>query len=181
MAFPRDNENAINPGHSRIRIGLRISGVLVLVSGLIIFGIGLFDFLSAFDEFGQPQRPWLLFVGLVLIPIGFALCAWGFMGAMLRYQAQETTPVGVDAINYAGPRMRPAVRSIASAISRGLAEGGRGRSVDCPSCGASNDRSAKYCDQCGASFEKKCASCGHQNEADAKFCSGCSKELTSAD
>jgi membrane protease subunit (stomatin/prohibitin family) len=50
--------------------------------------------------------------------------------------------------------------------------------VKCPSCGAENPASAKFCNNCGAPLGKvKCPNCGAENAPDAKFCNNCGAKL----
>jgi class 3 adenylate cyclase/tetratricopeptide (TPR) repeat protein len=45
--------------------------------------------------------------------------------------------------------------------------------VNCPSCGASNEVDAVFCEECGASFGRECPSCGASCSLSAKFCRKC--------
>lgn len=54
--------------------------------------------------------------------------------------------------------------------------------VPCPSCGALNSSSAKFCSECGASMKpqpRKCAKCGAELSATAKFCGECGTPVES--
>jgi class 3 adenylate cyclase/tetratricopeptide (TPR) repeat protein len=57
---------------------------------------------------------------------------------------------------------------------------GRGRAMDCPSCGHANREGASFCAECGASVREpvKCPACGTTNSAEAKFCDACGQALT---
>src|SRR3989304_77469 len=56
--------------------------------------------------------------------------------------------------------------------------------VMCPSCGAKNPTTVKFCGNCGASLapvaKVACPNCKAENPADLKFCGNCGKPLTAA-
>ena len=113
------------------------------------------------------------------------MTAWGFMGAVFRYQAAEIAPVGKDTFNYLAAGTKDGVKTVAGAIGAGLSEGLGGREPAaatqarrCHKCGADNDADAKFCDRCGAALAKTaCPGCGEVNDPDAKFCDNCGREL----
>lgn len=98
---------------------------------------------------------------------------FGFMGAIIRYQAGEVTPVGKDTFNYMAEGTKDGVRTVATAIGAGLRDASNQSQLNCSACGHSNDANAKICDECGAALMKLCPACRKRNEGDAKFCSGC--------
>src|SRR5260370_589936 len=49
----------------------------------------------------------------------------------------------------------------------------------CPSCTAENQRTAKFCVQCGTAFQAPCMKCGFKNPPAAKFCQECGASLES--
>jgi membrane protease subunit (stomatin/prohibitin family) len=102
---------------------------------------------------------------------------FGFMGAVARYQAGEIAPVGKDTFNYMAHGTQGGVRTMASAVGAGLAEGAGGATLACPACGHPNDEDAKFCDDCGAAVSKACPTCGAANDGHAKFCDGCGNRL----
>ena len=65
-------------------------------------------------------------------------------------------------------------------IGCGGSEGKDSDAVQCHSCGANNDRSAKFCNACGNTLVNRgvCPSCGHENSESAAFCSSCGNSLT---
>jgi len=56
--------------------------------------------------------------------------------------------------------------------------------IVCPSCGAKNPATVKFCGSCGASLapvpKVVCPSCKAENPANQKFCGNCGKPLTAA-
>src|SRR5215510_6802097 len=50
----------------------------------------------------------------------------------------------------------------------------------CASCGIENPEGAKFCEECGTSFEPICPSCGQQVRPTAKFCPDCGTTLGAA-
>jgi hypothetical protein len=134
------------PDQVRVRNTLRITGLILLVVGLFLFGSGLADFLSAMSDpsLEGPTKFWELVLGLLILgPAGWCLQA-GFLGATSRYVAGETTPVVKDSASY---------------LTDGEGVLGVGRTVDdaepgpqgpsCSACGTRNDVGATFCDHCG--------------------------------
>lgn len=181
-------EERIDPRHGSVRRVLRMVGPITVGVGALLVVIGFGSFFSTFSSFGEggpgafgpPRYFWCAFVGIPLLAIGGALCIFGFMGAVVRYQAGAVAPVGKDAINYLAEGTQEGVRTVASAVAAGLAAGAgnAGLAASCPKCGGSNDANAKFCKQCGSPLSTTCPSCGRANDADAKFCDHCGAGLT---
>jgi membrane protease subunit (stomatin/prohibitin family) len=58
------------------------------------------------------------------------------------------------------------------------AGGASATTVKCPNCGAANNPSSKFCNECGAQMQVQaqtvpCVKCGSQLQAGAKFCNEC--------
>jgi len=175
-------ESRIDPQHRQWRGVLRVLGPAVLVVGGVFVLIGLVSFFSAFGSFESPRYFWCVFVGGPLLVVGFALTSYGYMGAIVRYQAGEVAPVGKDTFNYLADGTEGGVRTLASALGGGLAEGFRGDAApqtQCRACGHPNDSNANYCSACGEVLLKNrsCSSCGEPNDIDARFCHRCGREL----
>ena len=53
------------------------------------------------------------------------------------------------------------------------------KSFKCSECGNEVDNNAKFCPNCGVSFddENECKNCHHINKEGAKFCEKCGEEL----
>ena len=166
-------EERINPNHRQTRSTLRMMGPVICGIGLILTIIGIGNFFASFGSFEPPRYFWCAFIGLPLMAVGGKLSLFGYMGAITRYQAGEMAPVGKDTFNYLADGTKGGVKTMASAVGAGLSEGMSGQSADCPSCGTSNDKDAKFCDECGTAMAKSCPSCGEANDGDAKFCNGC--------
>src|SRR4029453_17301085 len=47
----------------------------------------------------------------------------------------------------------------------------------CASCGFENPEGLKFCNECGASLNRRCAQCGFENAPQAKFCGECGTAL----
>lgn len=173
------DEERINPGHKGVRTVLRIAGPLTLAVGLVFAVVGFGSFFASFGSFESPRYFWCAFVGLPLMFVGGAMCMFGFMGAVFRYQAGEAAPVAKDTFNYMADGTKEGVKTVASAIGSGLSEGMSGEtSVACPKCGHANDHDSKFCDECGTPMSRSCPSCGQQNDGDAKFCDNCGSKMT---
>lgn len=111
------------PKHRAIRSFLRVAGPVVLLVGLIFFGVGLISFFSAMGGNGEPRLFWCCFVGMPLMFLGTAMCMFGFVGALARYSAAEQVPVATDAINDLAAGTQGAVKTVARAVAEGLREG----------------------------------------------------------
>ena len=140
------------------RTAFRILGVLLVGVGVIFMAVAAVDFFSGFNDFdaGPPTKFWMFFVGIPLLAVGGWCVQAGFMGAAARYTAGELAPPVRDTMDYVG-----------------IGKGG----VACAQCGARNDHTAKFCDDCGAALGKACSSCGKANSGDARFCADCGVAL----
>ena len=134
------------PGYSRqssMRFVFRVAAVVVLVLALYFVVVGFADLLTSDDE---PQKFWMLFVGIPLLAVGGWLAMAGFGGAAARYAVGEGAPVARDSLDY---------------LSRGQGLANVGRTHPdadptggpyCRACGTRNDATASFCDSCGKSL-----------------------------
>ncbi|MBI1323381.1 hypothetical protein GC170_09365 [bacterium] len=111
-----------SPGHETVRTFLRTVGPLMLLIGLAFTFVGLASFFSAFGTFEQPRYFWCAFVGMPLVVFGVGMSQFGYMGAIYRYIAAETTPVARDAFNDLGEGIGPGVKAVSKAVSEGVME-----------------------------------------------------------
>lgn len=172
-----------DPRHQARRASLRRLGPLVVGVGVVFAVIGFVSFFTAFGGSGPPRYFWCAFVGLPLIGLGLGMTRFGYLGAISRYVANETTPVGVDVVNTVAEGTKDAVRGVATAVGEGLAAGRGGGTVEvvrCHKCNETNDQDARFCKQCGASLAKSkpCPSCLELNDPDARFCDRCGKPMS---
>lgn len=190
----------MNQGHANNRAVLRILGPILVLVGLIFIIVGVSSFFGAFNsslptpghsfgnDFGQttasrgPSNFWCAFVGAPILFVGIVMCKFAFLGSVMRYAANEVAPVGSDVVNYMATNTRGAVKTVASAIGEGLAQGGTPQATGtqrCHKCNEDNAADAKFCKECGETLVKSrpCNTCGEQNDADAKFCDNCGKPL----
>ncbi len=174
-------DNKIDPGHRGPQSIFRILGPLVLGIGILFMVVGLVDFFKAFAGFGRPRLFWCLFVGMPLMFFGSVMTKFGYMGRIARYMSQEISPVAKDTINYMADGTKDSIKTVASSIGQGLAEGGLnfgsdgGTKVRCHKCNELVDEDSKFCDQCGVTLTKSkdCPQCSEINDPDAKFCDNC--------
>ncbi len=148
------------PDQSTKRMAARVIGVVCMGIALVLFALAVADMLSAFnsDEFGaQPTRMWMFFAALPFFLVGGIALNAGFMGAGVKYAAGEVAPTARGTLDYLD-----------------VGEAG----VACPSCGARNEESSAFCDDCGQPLTTLCPSCKHPNATDAKFCAACGTALT---
>ena len=109
--------------HDTIRTFLRITGPFLFLVGLVFTGIGLGSFFAAFGTFEPPRYFWCAFVGMPLLMVGLVISKLGYLGAIYRYVAAETTPVARDAINDLGEGIVPGVKAVTKAVTEGIMEG----------------------------------------------------------
>ena len=169
-------EGRINPGHKETRAFLRLLGPTMVAIGAIFVAIGLISFFSAFGSFGPPRYFWCVFIGGPLMAAGSGITKFAYAGAVARYIAAETAPVGKDTFNYMAEGTQDGVRNISSAIKDGFS--GETKKA-CRHCQATNNQSARFCDDCGKAFSSKivCPTCSAENDEDANFCDGCGTKL----
>ena len=115
-------EQKINPKHREIRQVLRIAGPLAAGLGLLLIAIGFGSFFMSFGGGGPPRFFWCAFLGMPILFVGTAMCMFGFMGAVARYQAGEVAPVGKDTFNYLAEGTEDGVQTVAAAVGAGLAQ-----------------------------------------------------------
>ena len=147
-------EDSIDPSHRQPRSILRIVGLAVFVTGLVFTIVGVVSFLSSFGSFSMepPRYFWCSFVGIPLVMLGIVICQFAFMGAVFRYVANETAPVGKDTFNYTVAGTKNSVRDLATAVGEGLRSGMQTQEVAvqrCPKCNGENQPAANFCNQCG--------------------------------
>jgi hypothetical protein len=146
----------IDPRHEQSRNTLRVVGAVLTFVGLALTGIGLVSFFSAFGTHEFPRYFWCAFLGLPLFGVGLSMLQFGYLGSIARYFSGEAAPVQKDTFNYLAEGMSPGVRTMAKAVSQGLAEGVEAPSatteVPCPHCQAPNTQGSKFCNQCGAAL-----------------------------
>jgi hypothetical protein len=110
------------PQHNGVRNFLRIAGLLVALTGLVLVIVGLVNFFSAFGGEAPPRLFWCCFVGMPLLFVGGAMCMYGFMGAVARYIAAEQVPVATDAVTDLAEGTQGAVKTVARAVAEGVQE-----------------------------------------------------------
>lgn len=173
--------------HRELRNVLRVVGPLVFSLGLILMGVGIASFFQSFNAppFSRgPDKFWMAFIGMPIMGVGGMICNFAYMGAVSRYVANETAPVGTDTFNYVAKGTKDSVRDVAEAIGDGLSQaGGSAEServvVRCHKCNATNDEESKFCNQCGVVLHKsvKCQTCDELNDPDARFCDNCGTKM----
>ena len=137
--------NVPNPGlrgQSTARSVFRVVGFVLLAVALYFIVTALREFFTL-QDFEEPTKFWMLFVGLPLLAVGAWCLQAGFMGVAARYAAGEGAPVLKDSAAYLTD-----------------CEGvlGVGRTVDdepskfCSSCGNPAGVAARFCESCGHAF-----------------------------
>jgi hypothetical protein len=117
------NDNRLkSPRHDTSRTVLRVVGPSAALVGLVFTIVGISSFFSALNDFGPPRYFWCAFVGIPLIGVGMMISQLGYMGAIYRYIAAESTPVARDTFNDLGEGIRPGVKAVAQAVTEGIEE-----------------------------------------------------------
>lgn len=180
-SYENVNEKQINPGHQSIRNTMRVLGPIILGLGLLLIVIGAVSFFASFGSMEPPKYFWCPFLGIPLLFVGAVMTSYGFLGKVMRYQAQEMAPVAKDTFNYMAEGTKEGIKTVAGAVGQGLAEGGLGlggggkTKVRCHKCNALAEPEAKFCSACGEALgkSKPCPQCSEVNDPDAKFCDNC--------
>ena len=148
----------MNNNHKKVRLIIRIIGVLILLTGITFTIIGAVSFFKSFKNIEAPDHFWCLMLGLPLMGIGSGLTLFGFSGNIQTYAAKEAAP---------------AVTLFTVAAKDGLSPAPK----VCAHCQTSNATDDKFCKSCGKPLAKVCPACNNVQDADAKFCADCGKEL----
>lgn len=161
-----DNKEEKMRKHQRIKLVLKIAGILIVVAGLVFAIIGFADFFGSVSQHERPTKFWSFFIGFPMLAVGGILAGMGFRRELASYAMRESAPV----FNEAGKEIQPGIKAISEAV---LSKDG----IVCPSCGALNDKGSAFCKKCGTALSKKCPSCGADLDADASFCDKCGTKL----
>src|SRR5262245_21980327 len=105
-----------HPRHRSHKVVLRTFGVLLALLGALFFGLGVIG------TFVGGNHGLFLFamVGLPMLGVGLMMLKAGYLGAISRYVAAETTPVATDALSHLAHGTTDAVQATAAAIGKGL-------------------------------------------------------------
>lgn len=162
--------------HNETKKKLRIAGIILLVIGAICAITGFADMFISVSNAGMPSLFFLLFLGFPMIFIGTVLLIFSFKKEIGTYIKNESVPV----INEAADELKPAVKSVVSAVKEGLkgeeTKDEKGERV-CPHCGKHNDDDHAFCAYCGKPLGKVCPVCGAKQNLDDAFCGKCGAKL----
>ncbi|MBI1370505.1 MAG: hypothetical protein GC162_17860 [Planctomycetes bacterium] len=133
--------------HARMRSSLQLIGPSVLIAGLSMVAWGIYDIFVH----GNMAFHFSPFAGMLLIFVGAVMTLNGYLGAMMRYQANEMAPVASDAVNDLAEGTQEGVRTSARAMASGLREGFTQEAPTgyCTTCGAGHAAEANFCAKCG--------------------------------
>ncbi|HKQ36645.1 MAG TPA: hypothetical protein VJ063_01130 [Verrucomicrobiae bacterium] len=112
-----------SPKHTIVRSFLRVAGPVAGVTGLILVLIGFVSFFRAMGGDEPPKYFWCAFLGMPLGFVGLVMCKAGYLGAIVRYVAAESAPVGADTANYMARETQEGVKTVARAAAEGVREG----------------------------------------------------------
>ena len=190
MTLMNEYQKLSGSSHKPIRQILRVAGPIILFVGIACVTVSTISVVLVISGVirngsGPPPFFWLFFIGGPILVVGFGMTSAGYMGALARYQASEMAPVASDTVNYMGKAAQPGIKSIAGAISEGLAEGANASvttasadAITCPDCNAVNQAGSQFCDQCGTLLaDIACPKCQSPNQPGSKFCDQCGTSL----
>lgn len=112
--------------------------------------VGLTNFIRAVMLEGEADRYWMAFVGIPIASAGIKMVKSSFK---------------VDRGTATYPVRQPAHSPEAA-------------TVQCPNCGATNPRTALFCESCEEPLGRACSNCGALNDADSTTCDSCARPLT---
>lgn len=163
--------------HNETKKKLRVIGIILLVIGAVCMITGFVDFaLSMKSEDGMPSLFFLIFLGSPMAFVGIALLILSYKKEIGTYIKNESVPV----INEAADELKPAVKSVVSAVKEGLkGEVTKDEKSEriCPHCGKHNDTDHAFCAFCGKPLGKVCPVCGAQQDSGDVFCGKCGAKL----
>lgn len=161
--------------HNATKKKLRVIGIILIIVGVLCMTTGIVDFSLAFNgkEVRDPTLFFLIFLGSPIMVAGIICLIFGFKKEIGMYIKNESVPV----INEAAGDLKPAIKSVVSAVKEGL--NGEEKQSDrvCSHCGKSNDGNHAFCSFCGKPLGKTCPVCGAQQEYGDAFCGKCGAKL----
>ena len=163
-------ENNQNNKHEQTKKKLKIIGVALLIIGGIFTLVGFINFFASFGGDSMPNLFWCTFIGLPMLGIGSMLTTMGYKQEISRYIKNESIPV----LNEAGEELSPAIRAVTNAVKEGLCE--ETQQIRC-NCGNYNDKTDKFCSNCGKALTYTCPQGNVKLEPDDKFCKQCGTKL----
>ena len=133
--------------HNATKKKLRVIGIILIIVGVLCMTTGIVDFSLAFNgkEVRDPTLFFLIFLGSPIMVAGIICLIFGFKKEIGMYIKNESVPV----INEAAGELKPAIKSVVSAVKEGL--NGEEKQSDrvCSHCGKSNDGDHAFCSFCG--------------------------------
>ena len=116
---------AMDAGDRRLVLALRVLGVALLLGGLALGGLAMWDYLVAFGNAVTPQRFWCFFAGIGTFFVGLLLTQYAFADNLLFMLVPQKEPER-------GYRFRTAPRATCPCCRRE----GTVEDAACPACGA---------------------------------------------
>ena len=145
----------------------RIAGPGLIFIGGILLIIGLVSFFSAFGTNQMPTNFWYAFIGLPMLGFGVTVTKLAYLKPISNFLENETHEAIGNAAKNIGRNLNLSKTNTETEITR------------CLKCNASNNSSAKFCNECGSSIQKSvpCKHCSELNDADARFCDNCGNSI----
>ena len=166
--------------HNRTKKKLRIVGGILLGVGVVCALVGFIDFALTFVNASNggarfPSLFFLAMIGIPMIGLGAGLLVFSYKKEIGRYIKNESVPV----INEAAEELKPAVKSVVSAVREGIkgdADEDKKEFV-CPHCGKVNLDDGAFCSFCGKPMQKTCPICGAKQSGENVYCGKCGTRL----
>ena len=161
----------MNDKHLKNKKLFKILGITLTLIGSICMIIGIASFFKGFSNMEQPKLFYFCFIAVPFLGIGINLLTLGFKSEILNYHKNESVPV----INEASSELKPTIKNVVEAVKE---ESGSSvtNTIVC-SCGAINDKSSKYCKNCGKPLFLVCPNCGANCDINSKYCNNCGNKL----
>lgn len=143
-----------NNNYEKTKKTLRLIGIPMIIIGLVLIIVGMFDFFKAFNNQENPKLFFLLFIGLPLFGIGLALTIISYADKFHMFALNQAAPAIKESMNYV-----------------------LNNEYICRKCGEKNEQGSKYCSKCGESLRKVCPACGEEIPNDSNYCKNCGKKV----
>lgn len=126
--------------HRKIKLILKVIGILMILTGLVLIIIGSINYSSSFRNLDtqtsnlKPQKFFfLIFAGVPFLGFGGTILTFGFQREINTYQKNENIAI---------------LQDIAGKINEEIKERNKVTSV-CETCKEANDVNNKFCHNCG--------------------------------
>lgn len=169
-----------------IGASLAVVGIVLVIVGFVSFSKPIYD--DNPNAFYSSGASMAMFVcGSFLLVFGFPCLGYGIYATFFAnareiasYGATAVTPVIGETINY----VKDSVSSSEKINEKDdLKQENKTNFIKCLKCGAENDETNKFCENCGSKLVKSrvCPKCNSKFDKAIKFCPNCGAKLKDED